>query len=238
VNRAPVMTAWATVVAEKLSFGREEALSIAAAYTEMNAISKGVSIGVFDRAKGKGVELQQGQAQPYVDLMGRRIALYESQSSQWRALVKGEPIDPATGYSYMARSFRQTLPFVMGAMRLLADSYTPQHLNEHGFGIYADFRPEVDGWGKRAEVRCDKILSLRKPRAPQIESKPRPEGPVSGETGADAGDNDTQSPKDPPSTEDTAEVPPTKRTKVMTVEEYEATLDDGFLDDPALDEFL
>ena len=28
INRAPVMTAWATVVAERLGFGREEALSI------------------------------------------------------------------------------------------------------------------------------------------------------------------------------------------------------------------
>ncbi|KAG6333721.1 hypothetical protein ID866_5364 [Astraeus odoratus] len=44
----------------------------------------------------------------------------------------------------------------------IADSYAPQELNEKGYSIYADFRPDVDGWGKRGEVRCATILSLRK----------------------------------------------------------------------------
>ena len=38
----------------------------------MNAISKGVSIGLYDAAKQTGVEASRGGAQPYVDLMGRR----------------------------------------------------------------------------------------------------------------------------------------------------------------------
>ena len=40
----------------------------------MNAISKGVSIGLYDEAKKKGVEASKGGSQPYVDLMGRRCA--------------------------------------------------------------------------------------------------------------------------------------------------------------------
>jgi hypothetical protein len=91
VNRAPVMTAWATVVAERLGFKREEALSIgklisrrnpaphmtltrklpvASVYTEMNAASKGISLGIFDEAKNK--DYVAGSAQPYVELMGRK----------------------------------------------------------------------------------------------------------------------------------------------------------------------
>lgn len=85
------MTAWSFIVAERLGFQREEALSIgecsvihhglqlakssfreATVYTEMNAISKGVSLGIYDRGKGKGVEATKGGTQPYVDLMGRR----------------------------------------------------------------------------------------------------------------------------------------------------------------------
>ena len=38
----------------------------------MNAITKGVSLGIFNKEKGKGVEAVQGGSQPYVDLMGRR----------------------------------------------------------------------------------------------------------------------------------------------------------------------
>jgi hypothetical protein len=101
VNRAPIMTAWAMVVAERMGFQREEALSIgaywvqlvllsilavpqllfsfsfvakktASAYTDMNAISKGVSLGIYKPEKGKNMEAARSGAQPYVDLMGRR----------------------------------------------------------------------------------------------------------------------------------------------------------------------
>lgn len=51
---------------------------IASAYTEMNAISKGVSLGIFDQGKGKGVEVVKGASQPYVDLMGRRYVFLTS----------------------------------------------------------------------------------------------------------------------------------------------------------------
>lgn len=44
----------------------------ASVYTEMNAISKGVSLGLYDEKKKDGVEASRGGSQPYVDLMGRR----------------------------------------------------------------------------------------------------------------------------------------------------------------------
>lgn len=45
---------------------------LASAYTEMNAISKGVAIGLFSQSEKKGIELAKGESQPYADLMGRR----------------------------------------------------------------------------------------------------------------------------------------------------------------------
>jgi hypothetical protein len=44
----------------------------ASVYTEMNAISKGVSLGLFEEDRKKAVEATKGGTQPYVDLMGRR----------------------------------------------------------------------------------------------------------------------------------------------------------------------
>lgn len=44
----------------------------ASVYTEMNAMSKGVALGIFEESKGKGLEAIQGGGQPYVDLMGRK----------------------------------------------------------------------------------------------------------------------------------------------------------------------
>ena len=48
----------------------------ASVYTEMNAISKGVSLGIYDESKKKGVEASKDGSRPYVDLMGRRYVLH------------------------------------------------------------------------------------------------------------------------------------------------------------------
>ncbi|KAH9853504.1 hypothetical protein C2E23DRAFT_754783 [Lenzites betulinus] len=162
VNRAPIMMAWAFVVAERLGFGREEALSIASAYTEMNAVTKGVSLGIYREDSQRGREASRNGSQPYVELMGRR-PLYQTASAQWHALSNGAPVAPTTAFSYISRALRQTAPHVVGALHLLAASYAPAELNAKGFALYADFRPTSDGWGERAELRCSTILGLRRP---------------------------------------------------------------------------
>lgn len=206
INRAPLMTAWAMVVAERLGFEREEALSIASVYTEMNAISKGVSLGLIDESRKKEIEILPEGKQPYVDLMGRRIPLYQSRSSKWLALSGGSPALPGTAFSYVSRSFRQTTPHVLGSLRLLAESYPPKELNEKGYSLYADFRPVVDGWGKRGEVQCARILSLRKDGQLSRRADEEPD------TSRPLGDS----------------APPAKKGKTLSLEEYEAALDKDF----------
>ncbi|OSX60264.1 hypothetical protein POSPLADRAFT_1147841 [Postia placenta MAD-698-R-SB12] len=214
VNRAPIMMAWAFVVAERLGFHREEALSIASVYTEMNAITKGVSLGVFDKNRGKGVEASSSGSQPYVDLMGRR-PLYQTASGSWRALSSGTPIVPTSAFSYITRALRQTAPAVLGALRLLAASYTPAELNRTGFALYQDFRPDVDGWGGRGEVRCATILALR--RTGVKEERPEERG------GAEAGSAKPLVKIE--QLEGDSAGPSSKRPRAMTLEEYEAALD-------------
>ena len=53
------------------------------------------------------------------------------------------------------------MPYVMGAMRLLAESYPSEELNDKAWGLYAQFRPPAEGWGKKAEMNCATILNLR-----------------------------------------------------------------------------
>lgn len=61
---------------------------------------------------------------------------------------------------------KQTTPYVLGAMRLLAGSYEPEELNRTGSSFYCDFRPGIEpgksGWGKQGKVSCEAILKLRK----------------------------------------------------------------------------
>ena len=46
VNRAPVLTLWAAVVAETLGFEHDEALTLGRGVAGLNAYSKGVSPGL------------------------------------------------------------------------------------------------------------------------------------------------------------------------------------------------
>ncbi|PFH52791.1 hypothetical protein AMATHDRAFT_1834 [Amanita thiersii Skay4041] len=177
INRSPVMMAWATIVAERLGFKRDEALSIgfksklclniygpnnvsASVYTEMNAISKGVSLGIYEQGKQYGLDADKQGSQPYVDIMNRS-PLFRAQSGQWRAMLNSEPASPSHAFSYISQSFRQTTGHVMGALRLLAESYSSEALNKVAWELYAQFRPAAEGWGKRAQMSCAIILSLR-----------------------------------------------------------------------------
>ncbi|KAF8812514.1 hypothetical protein BYT27DRAFT_7239968 [Phlegmacium glaucopus] len=196
INRAPVMTAWATFVAERMHFTREEALSIASVYTELNAVSKGTSLGIFKKDDDRGVEAAKDGSQPYVELMGRR-PLYRSQNGQWRALNNGRPVQPSAAFSYISRAFRQTTSHITGALKLLAESYTPEELNAKAWALYAQFRPEVNEWGKRSEVSCSRILALRKQQA---ESRPstktnEPTPAISGLEASERSGSDDGSPR-------------------------------------------
>jgi hypothetical protein len=47
INRAPVLTLWAAVVAERLGFERNEALTLGRAVAGLNAYAKGKALGIF-----------------------------------------------------------------------------------------------------------------------------------------------------------------------------------------------
>ncbi|KAM0792783.1 hypothetical protein ACM66B_002552 [Microbotryomycetes sp. NB124-2] len=158
-NRAPVMTAWATIVAERLGFSRQEALSIAQVYTDMNASSKGVSIGVLDKSR---LEPGGGPSQPFVELMGRKVPVMSTRTGEWRAMAHGQTADPQQAFSYIQRNFRQQMGAVMGALRILATSFSPNELNEVGYSLYCDFRPTVQQWGEKGEMKLVDVLGLQK----------------------------------------------------------------------------
>jgi hypothetical protein len=98
----------------------------------------------------------------------------------------------------------------MGALHLLAASYPPLELNNIGFSLYADFRPVVDGWGKRGEVPCQRILSLRK---------------KGGGEGSEAHAKGDVIKASHPNVFDEF---PSKIARTLSLEEYEAALDEEF----------
>jgi len=112
-------------------------------------------------------------------------------------------------------------------LRLLANSYGPQELNEKGFGLYAEFRPNVEGWGGRGELRCDKILALRRETIPgeikpKITSVCEVEEPTEGFVKVEGADEPGLRALE---MSDEQEAPERKKPRGLSLEEYELALD-------------
>ena len=55
VNRAPVLTLWAAVVAERMGYAPDEALTLGKAVAGLNAQAKGRALGIYSAPKrGEG----------------------------------------------------------------------------------------------------------------------------------------------------------------------------------------
>jgi len=56
INRVPALTLWAAIVAERLGFDRDEALTLVRAVAGLNAYSKGVRLSGGEGAAQEGEE--------------------------------------------------------------------------------------------------------------------------------------------------------------------------------------
>src|SRR5258708_4084372 len=95
INRAPVLTLWAAVVAQRLGFKRDEALTLGRAVAGLNAQAKGRRLGIF-----KPQEKTIPQAREHkpdstflVEVCGRTVPALNTKDGI-RAASKGKPISP------------------------------------------------------------------------------------------------------------------------------------------------
>jgi hypothetical protein len=165
INRAPVLTLWATVVAERLGFDHKEALTLAKAVTGLTAQSKGRRLGIF---KPVPKEMKKARARKRgevfrVEILGRSVSCINT-AEGLRALNKDAPVEPASIEKYLEGKFADGLQSVRDAMRDLAKSFKPEELTNKAFGLYVQFRPVVPedatGWGAKGELKLDRIRSL------------------------------------------------------------------------------
>src|ERR1035438_1439811 len=109
INRAPVLTLWAAIVAERLGFTHDEALTLGRAVAGLNAYSKGRALGIFKptpkdvrakrEAKAKGKEVLQ------VELLHRAVPVVQTPEGL-RALSKEQPIAGESVEKYSPASSR------------------------------------------------------------------------------------------------------------------------------------
>ena len=108
INRAPVLTLWAAVVAERLGFDRPTALTLGQAVEDSSAYAKGVSLlGIIEPrpelVRERGARLAEGE-RLHVDLLGRAVPVVRTDDGL-RAVSKGKPGNPAQIERYLAGKF-------------------------------------------------------------------------------------------------------------------------------------
>lgn len=167
INRAPVLTLWAAVVAERFGFDRDEALTFGRAVAGLNAHAKGARLGLFTPSAPKAVKerskkLAHGETLQ-VDLLGRAVPATATPDGL-RALAKDKPVAPQSVTRYLEGKFGAALPDARAAMERLANSLPPERLAVEAFHLYERFRPEVPagvtGWGAKGTLDLGRILSL------------------------------------------------------------------------------
>src|SRR3954452_20947288 len=166
INRAPVLTLWAAVVAERLGFDRDTALTLGQAVAGLSAYAKGVSLGIVEPrpelVREQSDELSQGE-RLHVDLLGRAVPVVRTPDGL-RAVNKGKPGNPAQIEKYLAGKCGDRLDDVTQAMAALAAAYEPADLYRRGFRLYEQFRPGVpageSGWGAVGELDLAKVRGL------------------------------------------------------------------------------
>jgi hypothetical protein len=165
INRAPVLTLWASVVAERLGFNHDEALTLGKALAGLTAQSKGKRLGIFKPTPKQLMKVRKRERgeEFWVELLGRAVPAMNTDQGM-RAVVKSKPIDPGAVERYLESKFGESLPEVRKVMMELAKAFEPDELPQNGFGLYEQFRPQIPegvvGWGAKGELDLGFIEKL------------------------------------------------------------------------------
>jgi hypothetical protein len=172
INRAPVLTLWGVIVAERLGYNHDEALTLGKAVAGLNAQSKGQRLGIYTKAEDEldakrsetAKERQAGEVF-MVEIVGRPVPAIHTEHGL-RATVKGEEIDPKSVERYLDKKFGEKLADVRTALEALAQAYPPQELEQRAYALYEQFRPSIPegkiGWGAAGELNLERIRKLAK----------------------------------------------------------------------------
>jgi hypothetical protein len=171
VNRAPVLTLWAAVVAERLGFERDEALTLGRAVAGMNAQSKGKRLGILKPVERTAEEKAERRAKigeaTLVQLLGRGVTAKRTKDGL-RAVDDKGIASPASVERYLESKFGEALGDARDAMRALAAAYPPRELETIAFSLYEKFRPAlpagVRGWGAAGVLDLALIKKMAKGR--------------------------------------------------------------------------
>ena len=166
INRAPVLTLWASVVARRLGFARDEALTLGRAVATLSNYGKDVS-PLLVRPTRRAIRERQRKLKPgkrvQVDLLQRAVPIMRTRSGL-RALDRDRLIAPDTVEQYLEIKFGDALKRVRAAMKRLARSMSAPEIAAQADELYEKFRPRVregePGWGAEGRLDVGRIERL------------------------------------------------------------------------------
>jgi len=167
VNRAPVLTLWAAVVAERLGYKADEALTLGRVLAGLNAQAKGRRLGIYHPREGEPDHKRAERAgeELTVALLGREVPVVRNAEGV-RATSGGRPMDAAGVQRYLESKFGTDLAAVREALEELARSCRREELAAHAYALYEQFRPDVPagkpGWGATGELDLARIRQMAK----------------------------------------------------------------------------
>ena len=163
------MTLWATIVAERLGYEKDTALTLGKAVAGLNAQSKGRKLGIYEEKSEEEKEKEKKKEKPakveFIEILGRGVPAVKTPKGL-RAAIQGEAIHAGSVETYLKQKFKDDLDEARAAMEKLAKAYTPKQLETKAYSLYEKFRPEIPegtkGWGAKGELDLDYIRSLAK----------------------------------------------------------------------------
>jgi hypothetical protein len=167
INRAPVLTLWAAVVAERLGYDRDAALTLGRAVAGLNAQTKARRLGIARpadaRTAAKRAQVRQAAGTKVVELLGRHVPVVKTPDGL-RAAAEGRPDTPESVARYLDSKFGAHLAASRAAMATLARTVPKDEINDRAFALYEAFRPDAPpgkkGWGARGVLDLARIERL------------------------------------------------------------------------------
>lgn len=160
-----MLTLWAAVVARRMGFARDEALSLGKCLAGLNAQSKGRRLGIFRPSGGTARKARQQKRGEtfFVELCGRPVPA-RLEGKRVRAVKSDRGVDPEPVESHLEDKFGEALADTEECMEALARSMPPSRLGEVAYELYVRFRPSIPagkkGWGAKGVLSLDKIRRL------------------------------------------------------------------------------
>ena len=180
INRSPILTLWATVVAKKLfRLSLEEALTFGSACAANCAHAKGARLGIFGNSEDKKQEsgsnvestareasikseAEPGPSKSTYTLLNQTIEANQTPVGL-RAIGNGEEQDPHRIWKSLTKKLGDDLSFVLQQMELAAEQ-AADDLVATAYSYYLHIRPDIPsgtkGWGAHGHLKVSKLTDF------------------------------------------------------------------------------